>query len=153
MKILPSTAVVIRVYVYDIIVLTSGIYSVINLRLFLCIRCLNINLFRLLSKHFCLQPLLLKDWVSLLFAKISGVSVSVRYQYLVRCSHSRHQGWDPWKIHFQHFLTSKDILSITDKHNSQIGAWKSVTNPLVCFVGVTILFVTRYDKVRRLCLV
>ena len=72
-------------------------------------------IYRLLFKHFCLQPFFLKDWVSLLFAK--SVSPEVPQWWAVKGEILTFGSPDPWKMHFQHTLTSKDILSMADKHH------------------------------------
>ena len=58
---------------------------------------------RLLSKHFCLQPFFIKDWVSLQFAKLGSFNIWV--------SRSLENAFPT------HFLTWNDIWSMADKHH------------------------------------
>ena len=120
-------------------------------------------IYRLLFKHFCLQPFFLKDWVSLLFAK--SVSPEVPQWWAVKGEILTFGSPDPWKMHFQHTLTSKDILSMADKHHFPPWIYMKSHHPNRCikvgdktpkaaiFVVHTIFFVTRHDRVIRSCLV
>ena len=118
---------------------------------------------RLLSKHFCLQPFFLKNWVSLLFPKSSWVLTGEILTF---------GSPDPWKMHFQCTFwlqrTSCPWLINTIFRLEYYGLELKYTkshHPNRCikvgnkapktalFVVHTIFFVTRHDRVIWSCLV